>query len=100
MSKVNSIKFNGYEKVHLVKWNTRKDARIFDGMLLFTYNQRGIEKKFMADDYGKVLNLLVGENELVSPGQELIEYEECLHTTVMKDLCCECGQDLRKTGGC
>lgn len=100
MNKLNSIKFNGYEKVRLVKWKIRKGTTLSDGTILFTYNQHGIEKKFKSEENGLVVNLLASENDLVSPGQELIEYEKCAHTTVMKDLCAECGLDLRKTGEC
>lgn len=98
MSERNSIKFNGYERVRLVKWKIRKGAALSDGTILFTYNQHGIEKLFKSDRDGLVVNLLASEDDMVSPGQELLEVERCAHTTVMKDLCAECGLDLRKTG--
>ena len=100
MSKLNTIKFNGYEKVKLSKWKVRKGTTLSDGTILFTFNEHGIEKRFKSEDYGLVVNLLINENEFVHPGQRLIEYEKCAHTTVMKDLCAECGIDLRKTGTC
>ena len=100
MSNLKSIKFDGYEKVRLVKWSIRPGGQLSDVTPLFTYNQHGIEKKFRSSEKGTVKNLLVGENDLVSPGQDLIEYERCAHNSVLKDLCVDCGLDLRQTGGC
>lgn len=93
------IQFDGYEKVRLVKWNTQPKAQLTDKSL-FTYNQHGIEKKFKTNDRGKIKALLVNENDLISPGQDLIQYEPCKHTTVIKDMCGACGQDLRQLGEC
>lgn len=98
MSNLNTIKFNGYDKVRLTKWKVKKGSTLSDGTILFTYIEYGVEKRFKSEDYGQIVNLLVNENEFITSGQELIEYEKCAHTTVMKDLCAECGMDLRKTG--
>ena len=97
-SNLNTIKFDGHEKVRLIKWKVKRGTTLSNSTILFTYSEYGIEKRFKSDDYGSLINLLVNENEFIEPGQELIEYEKCAHTTVMKDLCAECGLDLRKTG--
>lgn len=98
MNNLNLIKFTGYSKVRLIKWKIKKGSTLSDGTILFNYTENGVEKKFKSEFYGQVVNLLVNENEFINPGQNLIEYEKCTHTTVMKDLCAECGLDLRKTG--
>lgn len=98
MSNLHSIKFNGYDKVRLVKWKIKKGTNLSEGIVLFIYSEHGVEKLFKSDEYGTVVNLLVNENEFINPNQELIEYEKCAHTTIMKDLCAGCGKDLRRTG--
>lgn len=68
------------------------------GMVLFIYEEGGEQKRFKCTQYGLVQQLMVEEGQTISPGQSLLQFESCAHTTVMKDLCAECGLDLRKSG--
>ena len=98
MANTDVIRFDGREPVKLLKWKVKPGTTLRSGNILFVFHENGIEKKFKGSSFGVVQNLLAQEGIYVTPGQEVLRYETCAHTTVMKDLCAECGLDLRKSG--
>ncbi|XP_076244842.1 RNA polymerase II subunit A C-terminal domain phosphatase Fcp1 isoform X2 [Calliopsis andreniformis] len=97
---------NGGQPAKILKWRIRMDAMVSAGRVLFLYQNitpgtedvKGPEKKFRATRFGRVIKLLVKEGDIVQPGQVVMVLEGCRHPTVMKDLCAECGVDLRVEG--
>jgi RNA polymerase II subunit A-like phosphatase len=98
MSNSEVIQFEGRLPVRLMKWKVKRGANLSSGSLLFIYEESGEQKRFKSTQYGLVTGLMVQEGEMITPGQTLVQFESCAHTTVMKDLCAECGLDLRKSG--
>ena len=82
------------------------DTMVSAGRILFLYQNiaagtedaKGPEKKYRATRFGRVTKLLAVEGDIVQPGQVVMTLEGCRHPTVMKDLCAECGVDLRVEG--
>ncbi|KAG7201700.1 hypothetical protein KM043_004428 [Ampulex compressa] len=91
----------------LLKWRIRIDTMVSVGRVLFLYQNlvpgtedvKGPEKKYRATTFGRVKKLLIKEGAIIEPGQVIMTLEGCKHPTVMKDLCAECGVDLRVEGG-
>jgi len=43
------------------------------------------------------VEVMVRKGETLRPGQEVVRFTGgCQHPTIMKDMCAECGADLRK----
>ncbi|XP_031782575.1 RNA polymerase II subunit A C-terminal domain phosphatase [Nasonia vitripennis] len=81
------------------KWKVSPGTTVTFGRILLLYQDVATgtqEKKFKAPHFGRILKILVKENEVVHPGQVIMVMEECKHPSVMKDLCAECGADLRE----
>ncbi|ODM90724.1 RNA polymerase II subunit A C-terminal domain phosphatase [Orchesella cincta] len=53
-------------------------------------------QRFKANKAGIVEKLLVPKGEVIKRGTPLLLLGPCKHPTVMKDMCAECGMDLRK----
>ncbi|XP_060822297.1 RNA polymerase II subunit A C-terminal domain phosphatase [Bombus pascuorum] len=93
----------GGQSGKLLKWRVRMDTMVSAGRVLFLYqnvipgteDSKGPEKKFRATRLGRVTKILAKEGDVVQPGQVVMTLEGCRHPTVMKDLCAECGVDLR-----
>ncbi|CAD1480823.1 unnamed protein product [Heterotrigona itama] len=90
----------------ILKWRVRMDTMISAGRVLFLYqnvipgteDSKGPEKKYRATRFGRITKILAKEGDVVQPGQVIMILEGCKHPTVMKDLCAECGVDLRVEG--
>ena len=95
-----TISFDGEAPCELVKWKVGKGTRLSKGTILFVYSRYGKEMKHKSNHFGTVTALLAKEGSMILRGDPLATYEKCLHPTIMKDLCAECGQDLRQLGMC
>ncbi|XP_076622872.1 RNA polymerase II subunit A C-terminal domain phosphatase Fcp1 isoform X1 [Colletes latitarsis] len=90
----------------ILKWRVRMNTMVSAGRILFLYQNitpgtedgKGPEKKYRATRFGRVSKLLAKEGDIIQPGQLIMTLEGCRHPTVMKDLCAECGVDLRVEG--
>ncbi|XP_076276529.1 RNA polymerase II subunit A C-terminal domain phosphatase Fcp1 isoform X2 [Lasioglossum baleicum] len=90
----------------ILKWRVRMDTMVSAGRVLFLYKNitpgtddvKGPEKKYRATRFGRVTKLLAREGDIIQPGEVIMILEGCRHPTVMKDLCAECGVDLRVEG--
>ncbi|XP_012251534.2 RNA polymerase II subunit A C-terminal domain phosphatase [Athalia rosae] len=95
----------GGEPARITKWKVGMNAMISAGRIVLHYrnvnNDSNVpvgdsEKKLRASKFGRVIQLLVEEGDVIQPGQDVLLLEGCKHPTVMKDLCAECGADLRE----
>ncbi|KAL1482804.1 hypothetical protein MTO96_033530 [Rhipicephalus appendiculatus] len=72
----------------------------------FLYHKNGAENadaqqqlcKLKSECDGTVDTLVAQEGDVVNPGDVLLKLALCTHPVVMKDLCAECGADLRELG--
>lgn len=97
-SSIDYIVYDGNDTIRLIKWKIGKGTRLSKGTILFLYSFQQKEFKFKSNCSGTVADILVPENSLVVKGEQIVKYERCTHPTIMKDLCAECGQDLRQLG--
>lgn len=90
--------------IKISKWKVKEGTIVSAGRLLLLYDAKpGSGKpeiqKLKATAVGTVRKLLAKEGDVVQPGKPLLELEKCTHPTVMKDMCAECGADLRNEDG-
>nr|XP_050865441.1 RNA polymerase II subunit A C-terminal domain phosphatase isoform X1 [Vespula vulgaris]XP_050865442.1 RNA polymerase II subunit A C-terminal domain phosphatase isoform X1 [Vespula vulgaris] len=97
---------NEEQPAKLLKWRVRTNTTVSAGRVLFFYRNvtseneetSSPEKKFRVIRYGRITKLLFKEGDIIKPGEVILMLEGCKHPTVMKDLCAECGVDLRLEG--
>ncbi|XP_045502105.1 RNA polymerase II subunit A C-terminal domain phosphatase [Colias croceus] len=97
--KTMSISVPCEKPIKVEKWKVKQGAFVSQGQILFLYsdssgNNTGF-KKFKALRAGTIVSIKVKEGDIAEPGGCLADLEECRHPTVMKDMCAECGADLR-----
>ncbi|XP_026763001.1 RNA polymerase II subunit A C-terminal domain phosphatase [Galleria mellonella] len=89
--------------VKVVKWKIKQGSFVSQGQILFLYNDSSGNinevKKFKALRAGTISSIKVKEGDIAEPGLPVAELEECRHPTVMKEMCAECGADLRTDVG-
>ncbi|KAL7735450.1 hypothetical protein ACLKA6_019561 [Drosophila palustris] len=94
-------------RIRINKWRVREGQFVSAAQILFLYQQLGddgkpIRKddttihKYKSNRAGVVKKRLRKEGEIVIKGDALVELSECIHTTVIKDMCADCGADLRQ----
>ncbi|XP_068141865.1 RNA polymerase II subunit A C-terminal domain phosphatase-like isoform X2 [Drosophila tropicalis] len=101
-------------RIRINKWRVREGQNVAPAQILFLYQEvdddddadqdedgNGKEKsadirKFKSTRAGVVRKRLCKEHDIVLNGDALLELSECLHTTVMRDMCADCGADLRQ----
>ncbi|XP_046751533.1 RNA polymerase II subunit A C-terminal domain phosphatase [Diprion similis] len=94
----------GGEPGRITKWRVGMNAMVSAGRVVLHYRSVAVggepskdpEKKLRASKFGRVIKVLANEGDVLQPGQEVLLLEGCKHPTVMKDLCAECGADLRE----
>ncbi|EDW73914.1 uncharacterized protein Dwil_GK19439 [Drosophila willistoni] len=95
--------------IRINKWRVREGQHVSPAQILFLYqevndgeicekNQKkaGGIQKYKSNRAGVVRKRLRKEGDLVLKGDTLLELTECIHTTVIKDMCADCGADLRQ----
>ncbi|XP_018333105.1 RNA polymerase II subunit A C-terminal domain phosphatase [Agrilus planipennis] len=86
--------------IKILKWKVSEGYFVSMGTILLIYdvglNTKKEQRKLKSTRAGSVYKLLADEGAIVNPGESLLELKPCIHPTVMKDMCAECGADLRK----
>lgn len=94
----------GRTPIKIVKWKIEAGSRISHGTGLLLYKKIGEDSdaselcKLKSECDGTVDVLIAQEGAVVNSGDPLLELALCRHPVVMKDLCAECGADLRQSG--
>ncbi|KAK2166780.1 hypothetical protein LSH36_35g02005 [Paralvinella palmiformis] len=88
----------GNQSFKITKWKVKKGQKVTQGILLALYQVLGSDKivKLKCSYVGTVTELLLKEGQEGKPGDIVLTLEECKHPMVMKDMCAECGADLRR----
>ncbi|XP_016972403.1 RNA polymerase II subunit A C-terminal domain phosphatase [Drosophila rhopaloa] len=92
------------------KWRVREGQFVSAAQILFLYQPVGDDGKpgkvtgggdssiqrYKSQRAGVVKKRLRKDGELLAKGDAILELSECIHTTVIKDMCADCGADLRQ----
>uniref|UniRef100_A0A1Q3EZ87 RNA polymerase II subunit A C-terminal domain phosphatase n=1 Tax=Culex tarsalis TaxID=7177 RepID=A0A1Q3EZ87_CULTA len=86
--------------IKINKWKVREGYAVTGGNIILFYECPGGPEKdirrLKATKAGVVKKRLAKEGEIVEKGKPLLELQQCSHTTVIKDMCADCGADLRQ----
>ncbi|EDO40176.1 predicted protein [Nematostella vectensis] len=108
---MNQVIISSSFSAKLTKWRVCEGQIVKEGNVLAFYEKLGqsdekkafiTQPKLKSSRNGRVRKFLVSEGEIVQPGKPVAVIEQariCEHKTIMKDLCCDCGADLRKLHG-
>ncbi|XP_054710096.1 RNA polymerase II subunit A C-terminal domain phosphatase-like [Uloborus diversus] len=95
--------YDGEKSFTLKKWKIRKGALVLYNSVILSCKYGDSKEEDVKDPLlryksniaGTVLELVAKEGDLIQPGTTLIKVQPCSHPVTMKDLCAECGTDLR-----
>uniref|UniRef100_A0A182YFK7 RNA polymerase II subunit A C-terminal domain phosphatase n=1 Tax=Anopheles stephensi TaxID=30069 RepID=A0A182YFK7_ANOST len=86
--------------IKISKWKVREGYPVTSGSIILFYEQLdGSDKevkRLKATQSGVVKKRLAREGATVAKGKPVLELGQCSHTTVIKDMCADCGADLRQ----
>ncbi|XP_055536384.1 RNA polymerase II subunit A C-terminal domain phosphatase [Wyeomyia smithii] len=86
--------------IKIQKWKVREGYPVTGGSIILFYECFDASdkdtKRLKATKAGVVKKRLAREGEIVDKGKPILELEQCTHTTVIKDMCADCGADLRQ----
>ncbi|XP_063441767.1 RNA polymerase II subunit A C-terminal domain phosphatase-like isoform X1 [Mytilus trossulus] len=88
------------KNIRITKWKVKPGQRVNQGAILCIYetdDAKGL--KIKANEVGTICEIMGQEGDRKPPGSVLVTIEPCRHPTVMKDMCAECGADLREEAG-
>jgi len=98
------IVYRGKAEVTVAEVKVRTGSLLNQGKVVLLYKpseaaaeQKTNCEKLKSHAMGRVVEVLVNKGDTIKPGQEVIKFSGgCQHPTIMKDMCAECGADLRK----
>ncbi|KFB46902.1 hypothetical protein ZHAS_00014910 [Anopheles sinensis] len=86
--------------IKISKWKVREGYPVTSGNIILFYEvlDGGDKevKRLKATKSGVVKKRLAREGATVAKGKPVLELGQCSHTTVIKDMCADCGADLRQ----
>ncbi|XP_053664624.1 RNA polymerase II subunit A C-terminal domain phosphatase [Anopheles marshallii] len=86
--------------IKISKWKVREGFPVTSGSIILFYEQLdGSDKevkRLKATQSGVVKKRLAREGATVAKGKPVLELGQCSHMTVIKDMCADCGADLRQ----
>ncbi|KAK3610312.1 hypothetical protein CHS0354_029778 [Potamilus streckersoni] len=86
----------------ITKWKVKKGQNISKGTILCFYETDDEKnQKLKSNLIAKVNEIHANLQDPILPGQDILTLEPiaCSHPTVMKDMCADCGEDLRRENG-
>merc|ERR1719209_1132576 len=98
---VEAIIYVGEGEAVVADVKVRAGSLLSQGKVVLLYKIVGQELdqvgKVKSSAMGRVVEVMVRKGETIKPGQEVVKFTGgCQHPTIMKDMCAECGADLRK----
>uniref|UniRef100_A0A336LUZ3 RNA polymerase II subunit A C-terminal domain phosphatase n=1 Tax=Culicoides sonorensis TaxID=179676 RepID=A0A336LUZ3_CULSO len=86
-------------KLKISKWKIRNGSQISNGNVVLLYEEiddpNKVLKRLKSNKCGVVKKRLYKDGDVVESGMALATLNECSHMTVIKDMCADCGADLR-----
>ncbi|XP_039253889.2 RNA polymerase II subunit A C-terminal domain phosphatase-like isoform X1 [Styela clava] len=103
MAEIKLVHVPGHKPIRILKWLVKKGEWIKHGTPLAIYRHvedptkqtKMKELHLKSKHVGTVKMFLMHEGQVAISEGVLLEIEGCAHPVVMKDMCAECGQDLR-----
>ncbi|CAM1310123.1 CTDP1 (predicted), partial [Pycnogonum litorale] len=99
---VNLVAHSDNKPIKIVEWKVTPGSHVSTGLLLFLYEDivddcnDKITKKYKARNVGTLHKICAEPGSVVNNTRDILfEMTACTHPTVMRDLCAECGADLR-----
>ncbi|KAL5285834.1 CTDP1 family protein [Megaselia abdita] len=96
----NKNKIFAENDMKIKKWRVREGFPVNASQVILLYEENGTGsselKRLKASKIGVVKKRLCKDGEFVERGTAILELSECVHTTVIKDMCADCGADLRQ----
>ncbi|XP_052819022.1 RNA polymerase II subunit A C-terminal domain phosphatase-like [Mya arenaria] len=90
------IRVSAQNFMQITKIKMKSGQKISKGALVAIYKDKNSTvQRLKTNDNGVVKDIFVKEGDSVEAGFVLYSVEGCRHPTVMKDMCAECGEDLR-----
>ena len=96
------LQFQGPAEARVKEVRVKTGGLLTRGKLVMVYQggelegRQGEVGRVKSTDVGRVLQILVKVGDPLQPGQAVLQFQPgCAHPTVMKDMCAECGADLR-----
>ncbi|XP_050522450.1 RNA polymerase II subunit A C-terminal domain phosphatase [Daktulosphaira vitifoliae] len=86
------------KKATIVKWRVKEGTLVNSTVVILLYQEDGDKdrKSFRTNHVGVVKKILIHEGQDVAAGEPILKLElGCNHSTVVSDLCADCGADLR-----
>jgi len=98
---VEAIVFGGEAEMIVAEVKVRVGSLLSQGKVVLLYKPSGSQEanmgKLKSSSMGRVVEIMVNKGDTIKPGQEVVKFTGgCQHPTIMKDMCAECGADLRK----
>ena len=95
-----TLAYTGSEEMTVTEVKVKVGSLVSQGKVVALYtenSQPNTVKRLKSTVMGRVMEVIVGKGETVSPGSIVLKLRGgCQHPTIMKDMCAECGADLRK----
>ena len=95
-----SLSYPGKVEMTVTDVKVKTGSLLSQGKIVLLYKDKtdpDVVKKLKSSCMGRVTRLLVKAGQTVQPGESVLRYSGgCQHPTIMKDMCAECGADLRK----
>lgn len=87
-------------KIKIIKWRVREGYPVNNSQVILFYEDcDSVDKevkKLKSTKVGVVKKRLYKDGAIVEKGSALLSLSSCIHTTVIKDMCADCGADLRQ----
>jgi len=96
------LEFHGPGEGKIKEVRVKPGTYLSVGKIILLYQQEGKEivHKFKSGKVGKVEEIFVKSDEDLKPGARILKISGgCSHPTIMKDMCAECGADLKNEEG-
>ena len=95
-----TLAYTGPGEMRVTELKVRVGSLVSQGKVVALYTETSEPdtiKRLRSTAMGRVVEVLVGKGQTVTPGTVVMKLRGgCQHPTIMKDMCAECGADLRK----
>ncbi|KAK3086847.1 hypothetical protein FSP39_024385 [Pinctada imbricata] len=94
------VRAPGDKSIKISRWKVKSGSKVGRGALLALY-ETAVTKglKLKSTMVGTVSEVLATDADFIPSGTVLLKMLPCSHPVVMKDMCADCGADLRKDAG-
>ena len=95
-----NLQYKGEAEMTVSEVKVKTGSLLSQGKVVLLYKdatEPDVVKKLKSVSIGRVVKMLVTSGQVVKPGESVLQFSGgCQHPTIMKDMCAECGADLRK----